>query len=121
MRKYAQELKDKDYHVNYYDSSHELFKASYEDKVDDYLSHYKFIETIHLFEIEDKFFEKRLTDFFNKRGIELVIHQSPMFFVSREDFKDYLKNQPNHQRCRELFYIVQLYKCVDDGWILYTP
>jgi deoxyribodipyrimidine photolyase-related protein len=92
MRKYAQELKNKNYIVDYYDGHHDLFKESYEDKIDDYLAKYSFIKTIHVFEIEDKFFEKRLRDFFEKKNIELITHQSPMFFVSRSDFKDYLEN-----------------------------
>jgi deoxyribodipyrimidine photolyase-related protein len=48
------------------------------------------IDQLHCFEIEDKFFEERLTSFCHKHDVDLVVHSSPMFLVSREEFQDYL-------------------------------
>ena len=43
-----------------------------------------------MFEIEDKFFEKRMTEFADDRGLELELLPSPMFLTSREDFAEFL-------------------------------
>jgi deoxyribodipyrimidine photolyase-related protein len=49
------------------------------------------VTNIFMFEIEDKFFEKRLIHFFSQKKIDLTIWQSPMFLTTREQFQRYLK------------------------------
>lgn len=48
------------------------------------------VDQLHCFEVEDKFFEERLIGLCYKNDIELVVHPSPMFLVSRQEFRDYL-------------------------------
>ncbi len=50
----------------------------------------KKIKEITSFEVEDKFFEKKLNFFFIKLKIKWNIVQSPMFLNSRDEFKNYL-------------------------------
>ena len=42
------------------------------------------------FEIEDKFFEKKITTLCKKIKIKWSIIESPMFLNSRDEFRDYL-------------------------------
>lgn len=49
------------------------------------------IKKINFFEIEDKFFEKRIISLLSQNGIAFEIFKTPMFLVGREDFKQYLK------------------------------
>jgi deoxyribodipyrimidine photolyase-related protein len=48
------------------------------------------IKKVFLYEVEDKFFEKRLTDFFEQEAIPFQLWPSTMFLTSREQFKTYL-------------------------------
>lgn len=50
------------------------------------------IDTIHIFEIEDKFMETRIVEFSKSMGLELKIYPSPMFTCSRKEFLSYLHN-----------------------------
>ena len=43
-----------------------------------------------MFEIEDKFFETRITDVFKKSKIKFEVIPSPMFLTTRTQFKEYL-------------------------------
>src|SRR5210317_2199235 len=75
-----------------------LFYLKIEDKdfSEDYLKKIKKIitekkiEQVSSFEIEDKFFEKKISLFFKKEKIEWNIIQTPMFLNSRQEFKNYL-------------------------------
>jgi len=48
-------------------------------------------EKVYFYEIEDKFFEKRILAVLESNGIPFEILPSPMFLTSRERFQDYLK------------------------------
>ena len=50
----------------------------------------KKITEITSFEVEDKFFEKKIFGFFKKEKINWNIVQTPMFLNSRDEFKNYL-------------------------------
>lgn len=50
------------------------------------------IKELHCFEIEDKFFEERIIYLTEELGISLVVHDSPMFMVTRQGFSDYLSS-----------------------------
>ena len=57
MRSYYDELKSKKFKVNYFSIEND-FKVSYEKKLEKYIKNNK-VKEISLFEIEDKFFEKK--------------------------------------------------------------
>jgi len=88
MRSYSDELKAKKFNVNYY-SIKDDFRVSYEKKLEIFIIKKK-IKEVSLFEIEDKFFEKKIFTFFKKKKIKMNIIQSPMFLTSRDEFKNYL-------------------------------
>ena len=67
------------------------FKLSYEKKLEKIIK-VKNIKEISFFEIEDKFFEKRILNLANKNSLKVNQINSPMFLISRDEFKDYLKN-----------------------------
>ncbi len=88
MRSYADELKKNKFKVNYVDLKKD-FKISYEKKLENFIKENKFEEMIS-FEIEDKFFEKKISTLCKKNKIKLTFIQSPMFLNSRDEFKNYL-------------------------------
>ena len=88
MRSYADELKKNKFKVNYIDLNKD-FKISYEKKLENFIKKNKFEELIS-FEIEDKFFEKKISTLCKKNKIKLTFIQSPMFLNSRDEFKNYL-------------------------------
>jgi deoxyribodipyrimidine photolyase-related protein len=91
MRSYRDELEDEKIEVTYFDSSHKLFEDSYESKLTDFIEKNKDLTKLQFYEIEDKFFEERLTKYCFEKGIEIEVLKSPMFLTSREDFEAYLK------------------------------
>jgi len=88
MRSYADELKKNRFKINYVDLKKE-FKISYEKKLEKFIIKFKFNELIS-FEIEDKFFEKKIKILCKKNNIKWTQIQSPMFINSRVEFKEYL-------------------------------
>ena len=88
MRSYADELKKNKFKVNYIDLDKD-FKISYEKKLENFIKKNKYKELIS-FEIEDKFFEKKIITLCKKNKIKLTFIKSPMFLNSREEFKSYL-------------------------------
>ena len=88
MRSYRDELKSKKFKV-FYNDINKNFKTSYEKKLDKIINE-KNIKYISFFEIEDKFFEKKLFFFLKSKKIEFNQIKSPMFITSREEFKNYL-------------------------------
>ena len=89
MRKYASELKSKKFNIKYYQLNKKNINLTYEDKLNDFIKS-KNISEINMFEIEDKFFEKRILNFSKKNNIKINFLDSPMFLNTRNDFKKYL-------------------------------
>ena len=89
MRKYALSIKKQKYSLKYYDLNKKNSNLSYEDKIKDFIKSKK-ISEIKMYEIEDKFFEKRIIDFGKQNKLTIHFIKSPMFFSSRKDFKSYL-------------------------------
>ncbi len=87
MRTYAEELKAAGLTVSY----QELAKSSlpYEEHLKVWLKK-KSIKTLFCYEIEDKFFEKRIIAAVESSGAKLEFLVSPMFLTSRPQFKTYL-------------------------------
>ena len=88
MRSYCDELKSKKFKVDYFSVEND-FKVSYEKKLEKYIKNNK-VKEITLFEIEDKFFEKKILLLFKKLQLKINILETPMFLTSRKDFKNYL-------------------------------
>ncbi|MEM6910123.1 MAG: cryptochrome/photolyase family protein [Verrucomicrobiota bacterium] len=88
MRHYCQELREKDYQVHYQALTPRGKSTRYRSQLRSYLKELQ-IERLHVWEIEDKFFEKEIRDLCQACGTELVIHPSPMFVGERADFAAY--------------------------------
>ncbi|MBY0383958.1 cryptochrome/photolyase family protein, partial [bacterium] len=65
---------------------------SYESHFQKFLKQKK-TQAVYTFEIEDKFFEKRIRDAVETLGMQFVVLPSPMFLTPRSVFVDYLKTQ----------------------------
>ncbi len=89
MRSHADKLKKNKFKIEYSSIEDKTFKLDYLEKLKKILKEKKITE-VSSFEIEDKFFEKKITRFFKKEKIHWNIIQTPMFLNSRENFKKYL-------------------------------
>ncbi len=88
MRSFKDELKSKNFNLIYKDINKD-FKLSYEKKLEKTIKEKK-IREITFFEIEDKFFEKRILNLGKKNSLKINQVRSPMFLMERQEFKDYL-------------------------------
>ena len=90
MRSYADNLKKNKLKLDYLKIEDKDFKDDYFKKLKKIIIKNKITE-ISSFEVEDKFFEKKIKEFLKKEKINWNIVQTPMFLNSRNDFKNYLK------------------------------
>ena len=88
MRSFRDELKSKKYNVIYNDVE-KNFKVSYEKKLEKIIKEKK-VKEVSFFEIEDKFFEKKILNILKKNLCRVDQINSPMFLTSRDKFKAYL-------------------------------
>ena len=88
MRSFKDELKSKNFNVFYRDGNKD-FKLSYEKKLEKVIKEKK-IKEISFFEIEDKFFEKRILSLIKKNSLKVNQIKTPMFLINRDEFKSYL-------------------------------
>ena len=102
MRTYADELSKNKISVHY-EKIEDTFKSklTFEQALEKFIVDQK-IKTASIYEIEDKFFEKRLMTLFAKMKINLQVIQSPMFLTSRDQFKKYLS--PTRRPFMKTFY-----------------
>jgi len=89
MRSYADELKKNNLKINYLNINQD-FEIDYLKKLQAIIKK-KSVKEIKFFEIEDKFFEKKIINFLKKQNITFEIIPTPMFLCSRVAFKEYLK------------------------------
>ena len=89
MRSYADMLKVNKYKLEYSKIEDKDFKDTYFKKLKIIIDQKKITE-ISSFEVEDKFFEKKISQFLKKEKINWNIVQTPMFLNSRDEFKNYL-------------------------------
>ncbi len=89
MRSYADNLKQNKFRIEYTKINSADFKKDYLDKIKKIIKSKKIIE-ITSFEIEDKFFERKVEKFVKKNNLKWNKIQSPMFINSREEFNNYL-------------------------------
>ena len=90
MRSFKDELKSKNFNIVYKDINKD-FKLSYEKKLEKIIKEKK-IKEISFFEIEDKFFEKRILSLAKNNSLKVNQVKSPMFLMERNEFKNYLSN-----------------------------
>ena len=90
MRSYAEKLRKNKFKLDYVKIEDKEFKDNYFKKLKKIIVQKK-IKKISSFEIEDKFFEKKISQFLKKEKIKWEIIQTPMFLNSREQFKNYLR------------------------------
>lgn len=88
MRSYRDELQDLGYQVHYQELSSKN-KDRFEKALGDFV-HKKKINEIVFYEIEDKFFEKRILQFCEQNKLKMTVLESPLFLTSRSVFRSYL-------------------------------
>ncbi|MGB0454730.1 MAG: cryptochrome/photolyase family protein, partial [Bacteriovoracaceae bacterium] len=98
MRKFRKELETFDHDVHYYQIEQ---KPQFFQKLKK-LCLQKKVQTISVYEIEDKFFESLVEEFCLKNNIKLEVLASPMFLVKRNVFKKY--NQKTKKPFMKSFY-----------------
>jgi len=84
MRSFRDELKSKNFNIIYKDINKD-FKLSYEKKITKTIKEKK-IKEISFFEIEDKFFEKKILYLAKKNSLKINQIKTPMFLISRDEF-----------------------------------
>ncbi len=89
MRSYADGLRKNKFKLDYLKIEDKEFSDDYLKKLKKIITQKK-IKEISSFEVEDKFFEKKISKFLRKEKINWNIVQTPMFLNSREEFKNYL-------------------------------
>jgi deoxyribodipyrimidine photolyase-related protein len=89
MRTYADELTEKGFSVHY----EKFSETSYLERLGKFLKKNK-IQAVTVGEIQDKFFEKTLLEFFAEHKLEVEVLETPMFLCSRQEFKNYLNYHP---------------------------
>ena len=89
MRYYADNLKKNKFKLDYIKIEDKEFKDDYFKKLKKIITQKKITE-ITSFEVEDKFFEKKILQFIKKEKINWNVIQTPMFLNSRDEFKNYL-------------------------------
>ena len=90
MRSYADKLNKNKFKLDYVKIEDKEFKDDYLIKLKKIIVKKK-VKEVSSFEIEDKFFEKKISKFFKKEKIEWKIVQTPMFLNSRDEFKNNLQ------------------------------
>ena len=90
MRNHAAELARQGWTVDYQELSDATAGLSYEEKLGSAIRRHESTRLV-CFEIEDKFFEKRITDFCRTQKLELWTLPSPMFLTSRSEFAQQLR------------------------------
>jgi deoxyribodipyrimidine photolyase-related protein len=89
MRTYADEMRQEGFKVHY----EEFSESSFIVRLEKFIVKNK-ISKIQIGEIQDKFFENKLLEFFQSKKMEVTILETPMFLCSRETFKNYLIKHP---------------------------
>lgn len=89
MRAFRQEIEKENITVTYQSIGND--KLKYEKALQKWLIEKK-VKSVSFFEIEDKFFEKRILQALQEIKVEANIFPSPMFLTSRAEFKAYLES-----------------------------
>lgn len=90
MREYADELRQAGFKLDYLKLDDRHVSSTYEDALGQAVERYDCSELVS-FEIEDRFFARRMTSFADQRKLKLTLLPSPMFLTPRQEFAEYLK------------------------------
>ena len=90
MRNHAEQLRKDGWAVEYHTLSAESRPLSYEQKLHAAVQQQS-VDRLVMFEIEDKFFEKRIADFCRTHGLTIRVLTSPMFLTRRDEFAQHLR------------------------------
>ncbi len=84
MRDYAQELRAAGFEVHY--EALGAHQGTFESRLSEAIKAYQ-VRGVSYFEIEDRFFETRIETLLRGLKVKPTVWQSPMFFLSRAEFK----------------------------------
>jgi len=90
MRRYADELRARGVDLRYIRADDERFAWSYERKLDAALRETG-CDELKTFEVEDRFFARRLDAWAESRGVRRTILPSPMFLTDRATFRRHIE------------------------------
>ena len=96
MREYKDELEAASIKVNYFKLEERKKDEEYSSFLIKYLKKQK-ISLINIFEIEDKPFEESLVNALDDSKILINTHDSPMFFLSKNEFKPLTKGNKTYR------------------------
>ena len=96
MREYKDELESASIKVNYFKLEERKKDEEYSSFLIKFLKKQK-ISSINIFEIEDKPFEKSLIQALESSKILINTHDSPMFFLSKNEFKSLAKGNKTYR------------------------
>ena len=82
-------LREHGFQVRYEELSPDL-SGNYEDQLSEFVNHYDLDELVH-FEIEDRFFADRISEFCQRRALRQRVLSSPMFLCTRAQFSEYAR------------------------------
>ena len=88
MRSFKEEIKAKNFKIIYKDINND-FNLAYEKKLEKIIKEKK-VKELSFYEIEDKFFEKKIFNLAKKNSLKINEIKSPMFLMDRTEFKNYL-------------------------------
>ena len=88
MRSFKEEMKAKNFKIIYKDINND-FNLAYEKKLEKIIKEKK-VKELSFYEIEDKFFEKKIHNVAKKNSLKINQIKSPMFLMDRAEFKKYL-------------------------------
>ena len=96
MREYKDELESASIKVNYFKLEERRKDEEYSSFLIKFLKKHK-ISSINIFEIEDKPFEESLVHALDESKILINTHDSPMFFLSKNEFKSLAKGNKTYR------------------------
>ena len=88
MREYADELKSENISCHYHKLK-ENENQLYLDVLEQFCTKNK-VQRLHMLEVEDHFFDNSIIDFCENHSIKRIVHKSPLFLTTQEEFKEYL-------------------------------
>ena len=88
MRSFKEEIKSKNFKIIYKDINND-FNLAYEKKLEKIIREKK-VKELSFYEIEDKFFERKMLNLAKKNSLKINQIKSPMFLMDRTEFKNYL-------------------------------
>jgi len=98
MRNHADLLREHGFNVTYIALKKTGVQKSFFWHLQEHLKRQKF-KRLESYEIEDRFFRKKLAELVKKNKLEWTTHQSPMFLHSKDEFLAYF-NSVKHPRLR---------------------